>query len=403
MKRAVAAILMLALVPGAALGQDSTQTPPPTQGDSNSSTAPTTPPAEGSAAPAAPADPAAAAKKANNPLAKAVQARTPEEQARQSGFQIITSLDHYLGTGTFSDATMYSSLTAWLTIIPQYLFSIGGQRLVASGTLRGVWEYTMPDVATGRRWSLWDVSLGVSAPALFRDKAITGIAFTPSIGLTIPSSPESINARLITTVRAGVVMSRSFKLGDKGQGLDLRAVVSGSRSFFAIPANGYHNPELTGAPRVDSQGVAYATCRPGESLCGISGNNMAWLLSVGGQVQLRATGSLMFYVGYTFLKVWRYSATDLDPSVDPNASKAMTTDGQYAAKGGAGQFDRTSAFFGGSYQLNEHYSLDLGVSTIQQPLVVDGSGKFVVRFPFFATTNVNDNATSIYFTLTAAY
>lgn len=399
MKRAVAAILMLALVPGAALGQDSTQTPPPTQGESSSSSSSETPPAEGSAA-AAPADPAAAAKKANNPLAKAVQARTPEEQARQSGFQIITSLDHYLGTGTFVDATKYSYLAAWLTIIPQYLFGIGSQRLVASATIRGVWEYSMPDVATGRRWSLWDLSLGVSAPALFRDKAITGIAFTPSIGLTIPSSPESFNAGLITTLRAGVVMSRSFKLGDKGQGLDLRAVVSGARSFHTQTVTGYRNPELTGGPTHDSQGNLLAVCRPGESLCGVAGNNTAWLLSVGGQVQLRATGSLMFYVGYTYLRNWRYAVTEVDPSVDPYAPNGTTTDGKPVAKAGAGEFDRTSAFFGGSYQLNEHYSLDLGVSTVQQPLMPDNK---TVRFPWIGFTNAADNATSVYFTLTAAY
>lgn len=392
-KRAVAAVLMVVLVPALARGQETAQTtPPPTPPAETSSTE--TPAADPATPPAPEPGTATPQKKASNPLAKAVQARTPEEQARQSGFQMISALDHYLGTGTFVDATRFASLSAWLTIIPQYLFGIGSQRLVASGTIRGVWEYTMPDVSTGRRWTIWDVSLGVSAPALFREKWLTGIAFTPSIGVTIPTSPESWNAGLITTLRAGVVMSRSVKI------VDFRAVVSVARSFHTQTVVGYRNPELTGAPTTDAQGNLLAVCRPGESLCGVAGNNTAWLLSLGGQVQLRATGSLLFYVGYTYLKSWRYAVTETDPSQDPYASQAMTTDGRYAVKAGAGEFDRTSAFFGGSYQLNEHYSIDLGVSTVQTPFEADNK---TVRFPFIAFKNAADNATSVYFTFTAAY
>ena len=70
------------------------------------------------------------------------------------------------------------------------------------------------------------------------------------------------------------------------------------------------------------------------------------------------------------------------------------------ASTGYGRGDRTSAYFGGSYQLNEHYSLDLGVSTIQTPLHADNVH---VRFPFLSLGSWADNGTSIYFTLSAAY
>ncbi len=390
MKRALAAFLLVVMVPSLALGQESAQTPP------------TTPPAESSSPPGdAPTNPEGATqtvspapKKANNPLAKAVQARTPEEQARQSGFQIITSLDHYLGTGTFVNSEMYSYLAAWLTIVPQYLFSIGSQRLVASATIRGVWEYTMPDVATGRRWQIWDLSVGVSAPALFREKWLTGIAFTPSVGITVPTSPESWSAGTIGSIRAGVVMSRSVKV------FDFRAVASVVRSFDDNGLVDIKNPALTGRPNVDAQGNTIVQCRPGEPICAVAGNAAAWTMSLGGQVNWRATGSLLFYAGYTYIKLWRYAVTQTDPSQDPYASQAMTSDGRSVVKAGAGEFDRTSAFFGGSYQLNEHYSLDLGVSTVQTPLMADNK---TVRFPFIAFTNAADNATSVYFTLTAAY
>ncbi|MBL8910306.1 MAG: hypothetical protein JNM17_06350 [Archangium sp.] len=374
--------LVLSLVAAASLAQ----TPAP---------APTTPaaPASSDGQPAATttATPNGQPAPANNPLAKAVQARTPEEQANQSGIQLITTLDHYLGMGTFVDARYYSSLTGWLTIIPQYLFGIGKQRLVASATIRLVYEYTLPDVETGRRFSWWDLAVGVSAPAFFRDTALTGIAFTPSLGLTIPSTIESINAGLIGTLRGGITASRSIKV------FDFRANVSGSASVFGQPVNGYRNPTLNGGQLpTDGNGNLLLVCRPGEQLCGVSNNNTAFTISAGGQVQWRATGSLLFYVGYTYIRAWRYSANTVKDEFTP---KALDSNGNPVSRVGMGSFDRTSAFFGGSYQLNEHYSLDLGVSNVQTPLTPTGQ----VRFPFLSFGTWADNATSIYFTLTAAY
>lgn len=331
-----------------------------------------------------------------NPLANAVQARTPEEQANQSGFQLITALDHYVGAGTFVNPELYSSLSAFLTIIPQFLFGIGKQRLVASATIRGSYEYTLPDAETGRRWSIGDIRVGVSAPALFREKALTNIAFTPSLGLTIPTSLESWNAGMITSVSLGVTASRSVGT------VDFRAVISGARAFFGQTTNGLRNPTLNGgAERRDANNNLLAVCRPGELYCAVSNQNLAWTFSAGGQVQWRATSSFLLYAGYTYSYSWREAVTN-DPN-DPFTPKALDENGNPAARIGYGRADRTSAFFGGSYQLNEHYSIDLGVSNVQTPLFIDKDGVQRVRFPFLSFGSWADNATSIYFTLAAAY
>lgn len=330
-------------------------------------------------------------KKDNNPLANAVQARTPEEQALQSGFQFITVIDTYLGTGTFVDSQQYSYLASSVMIIPQYLFGIGKQRLVASATVRGIYEFTLPDVETGRKFTFVDTRIGVSAPAVFRDAKYTGIAFTPSLGLTLPTSPESFNAGMITMLNAGLTMSR--RLGP----VDIRAVVTGARGFFGQPFNGVRNPTLNGGavPR-DANGNATIVCRPGESFCGFSNWNTAWTMSLGGQVQYRATGSLLFFLGYTYIKAWREGATF---TVDEYTPKALDANGNPVAKTGYGEFDRTSAFFGASYQLSDHYNLDLYVFTVQNPLTPTGQ----VRFPFLSFGAWADNATSLTFSLTAAY
>jgi hypothetical protein len=329
--------------------------------------------------------------KGNNPLANAVQARTPEEQALQSGFQLITVLDTYLGMGTFVDAKQYSYLASSLSVIPQYLFGIGKQRLVASASFRGVYEFTMPDVETGRRYTFWDTRIGVSAPALWRDKKFTDIAFSPSLGLTIPMSPESFNAGMITMLNVGLTMSR------RAGPVDFRANIGGSRGFFGQPFNGPRNPTLNGGSiPTDANGNAKLICRPGEDFCGFSNWNTAWMLSAGGQVQWRATGSLLFYVGYTYIKMWREAATFTPDQYTP---QALDGDGNPVAKTGYGEFDRTSAFFGASYQLSDHYSLDLYAFTIQTPLTATGQ----VRFPFLSFGAWADNATSLTFSLTAAY
>ena len=354
--------------------------------------APSTPTAESSSttAPAAPTKPA-------NPLANAVQARTPEEQAAQSGLQVATTLDHYVGMGTFTDPELYSSLSVWLTISPQYLFSIGKQRLVASATVRGSYEYTLPDAETGRRWAIYDTRLGLSAPALLRERAVTGISFSPSFGLTIPTSLESWNAGLIAGLSLGVTASRSVGT------VDFRASVSGSRSIYGQQSAGYRNPNATGkgtTPR-DANGNLLAVCRPNEALCANAGMNPAWSFSASGSVQWRATGSFLLYLGYTYIHGWRNAA---DGGIkDQYTANTLTADGQRAVDTGLGDSDRTITFFGGSYQLNEHYSLDLGMYTAQTPLFVDKDGVKRVRFPFLSLGAWNDNATSVFFTLSAAY
>lgn len=322
-------------------------------------------------------------------LASAVQARTPEEQAKQTGFQFITTLDHWLGVGTFVNPRSYALLSANLTVQPQFLFGVRGVRLAASATLRGSYEYTMPDNEVGRRFSPSDVRLGLSAPAVFRDRAVTGISITPAVGLTVPTSPESFTAGLITSLSLSTAASRSFTT--KVGGFDLRLSVGGSRGFFRNPVNGVRASQTR-----DAFGNQVVLSRPNELFGASSGMNTAWSANLASQVNWRATGEIIVYVGYSFTKIWREAAAF---TLDDQSPKALDSNGNPVARWGYGQVDRTSAFVGGSYQLNEHYSLDLGLSTVQTPLTAMRQ----VRFPFFSFGALADNTTTVYFTLTAAY
>lgn len=397
MKRLSTAVIVLVLAPMVALAQTATgstetqaaaensspvaQTAP----SSTPSTTPSTDASSGTAAQPAATATATAAPKKKSALANAVQARTPEEQARQSGFQFLVQLDHYLGTGTFVDASKYANLSTFLTVVPRYLFAIGKQRVVASVTARMAYEYTMPDVETGRKASFYDTRVSLSSPALFREKWLTGIAFSPNVSLAIPTSPESWNAGMITSVSAGVTMSRQLKM------FDLIGSIGGARSFYTGAQNGVRASNAR-----DENGNLYVVCRAGEPVCGFSNMNPAWSFNIGLTVQWRATGNLMVYAGYTYLKTWRYSATN---TVDQYTPQAVDANGKPVATVGLGSADRTSTYVGASYQLNEHYSLDLGVQTSQTPLHPTGE----VRFPFLSFGTWADNNTSLYFTITAAY
>lgn len=380
-KRLSAAVWLVVLAPALALAE-----PAPVEAETPASTS-DSPKATATSADeaAATVETAGGASAQESALASAVQARTPEAQALQSGFQFIVEVDHSLGAGTFVDSSLYSYLEASLAVLPQYLFSIGGQRLVASLMGRMSYEYTLPDTETGRKVSWYDTRLSLSAPALFRDKAITGIAFSPSASLSIPTSLESWNAGLITGLSLGLTMSRSVKT------VDFRLSLGGSRSFFTSAQTG-----MRATDERDASGNRLAICRSGETICGFGAMNPAWSFNVGGQVQWAATGHLLFIASYSYSRSWKHAAASDD---DEFTAKAVDSNGQRAAHSGAGQSDRTSTYLGASYQMNEHYSIDLGVSTSQAPLTPTGG----VRFPFLSLGTWADNNTTIGFALSAAY
>lgn len=397
MKRVTLGVAVL--VPAIALAQPST---PIAKVDSIAQTAPATPTAAPAATTTAKADEKdekkdekEGEKKEAGGLASAVQARTPEEQANQSGFQVAVSLDHWLGSGTFVDPALYSYLAANLTVSATYLFGIAGKRFAANLTGRATFEYTMPDNNNARRIEPMDTRFGVSAPALLKTKELgpfSGLAITPSIGVTLPTSFISLNNGVIAGVSIGATASTRLKMFD----FQLRA--SGAHTFVGQTVTGVR---ANAVPR-DADGRATVLARPGENFAAIIGNNTQWTISAGGQVQARATDSLMFYAGYTYIRMWRYAAQADTSQLDQYAPKAVDGNGNPVAQSGGGTMDRFSAYVGGSYQFNDHYSIDLGISNYGLPLINVG-GKWVPRFPFLPFGTWADGTMTAYFTLTAAY
>lgn len=384
------------LVPALALAEGPMQTMTRVDSSQVQQTAPTPAPAPGAQNPEPPGTSQAPAtvQKTGTGTQQQTGLTNAAQAARQpvgvgvvpGGFTIAIDLDHYLGIGTFINPSMYSYLAANITAQPRYAFTLGGKRFLGSVTMRASYEYTMPDSENARRFQPGDTRLGLAAPAFFKEK-VTGISFTPSFGIIVPTSPESWQASLIANLTLGVLMARSV-----GR-FDFFGTVGASRGIHANPVNAAgHN-----VGTLDAQGNQLAVCRQGEPNCAFFGMNTAWTVSGGINVNYRATDALSFTVGYSLSKAWRYVAVS---EVDELTPKAIDGNGNSVARVGLGQNDRSVAFVSASYQLNDYYSLSLSTSTIQAPLSSDGH-RF--RFPFWSFEGPSANYTTVNLTLSAFY
>jgi hypothetical protein len=410
-KRLSSALLAVALVPAVALAD----TPSTTADAANSNgspvaqTAPATPP------PAAPASgdkkhPKAVAASAQpqqgqqqNALANAVQARTPEEQANQSGFQFAFGLDHYLGTGTFVNPQQYASLVGAPSLSATYLFGIRGVKFAANARVFAFYEYTLPDTGNGRRFFLQDSRISLVAPGFYREKN-TGVAFTPSALLVLPTSIESFTGGTFFTFGLGGALTRSVKAG-KG-GFDFRLNLSGGVTA-GRPFAGVANPTCQREGRVcgasenrDPFGNLLVVGRPDEGFAAVAGMNQLASGTIGASVNWRTGGNLLLFAGYSYTRLWNHAATN-DPN-DRTLPGSTDNFGRPVARAGNGNGDVTRAFIGASYQLNEHYNIDLYAFTLQNPLV-NVNGNWVPRSPIGSFIDPASNNTSLIVSLGAAY
>lgn len=405
MKRLSSALLTLALLPALALADAPTATATPSaNSEQTQQTAPATTTTATEEKKDEKADDkkdpkaAAAAQPQQNALANAVQARTPEEQAKQNGFQFSFGIDHYLGTGTFVNSEQYASLVAAPSVGATYLFHPGGITMAASLRLSAYYEYTLPDTPNGRRFFPQDTRLGLVAPAIFQDKKVTGISVTPSVSLVLPTSQESLTAGLITTVGVGAAATRSVKVG--GGGFDFRLTLSGSYGFFTTPVNGIRNLPSTAPGNRDALGNQIVIGRPDEIFASVNGMNPAFAGTLGGSVNWRTGGNLLMFAGYSYTRSFNQAATtNLN---DPTLPQSLDSNGTQVGQGGMRGGDVTRAFIGASYQLNEHYNLDFYVFTLQSPLRREGD-KWVVRAPIGSFVDAASNNTSLIVSLGAAY
>ncbi len=334
-----------------------------------------------------PAAPAAAPTASTSASASASGALAAlEEKEKQGGWTLGVELDHSLGTGTFVDPALYSYFGATLSVVPRYVFVARDVKLAVSLALRGAWEYTLPDNENGRRFSPGDTRLGLSAPGLYKNE-FTGITISPSMGVLIPTTPESWQAGLITNLSVGVALARPV-----GR-FNFALTANGSRGFHKTGASQVPSQQSGATEQINSFSARKSALGKDESFVGFSAWNTAWAFNVGGNISVQPTDELSFVVGYTYSRSWKYYGQPIGPDETLPAN----------AKYGAGQAERTSTVIAANYQLTDHYGISLSASTLQTPRsgAMGGAGYF--RFPFWAINNAADNATNLSLTFSASY
>lgn len=348
-------------------------------------------PAADAAAAPAPATPAPTPAAAPEPVqtspaaVEVVSQTSEEEQEEKSGFRIGVSLDHSMGQGTLV-APEYSSYVAGaLVIAPSYGFNVRDFKLSASARASVGWEYTLPDSATGRRITYSDIRLGLAAPALYKE-SFTGISVSPSIGLSVPISLESLHASTITVVSANVGLSRAFG------NLSLKYRLGASRG---IHGSGQRLESRSNAR--DPFGNLIFLCRTDEEFCGTTGNNTAWSLSNSLGADYQVTEKLSVSASLGVSNSWKYAVVD---EADEFTPKALDSNGNPVAHAGMGRGDRLSGSLGVSYAITDRYSVSAGMGTEGPPKTKDNKN---FRFPFFDFVSGPDNLTSYSVTFSANF
>lgn len=128
----------------------------------------------------------------------------PDVPRKPFGLDLV--LDTAVGTGTFvlDPYARNSLVTSALTLLPYFSFPVLGQELTLQLRWDIAWEYTDPDVASGRRLSPYDVHVALKDKGLVD---LAGFGVDLEIGFLLPTSFESIAAQMLvathlsTTVR----------------------------------------------------------------------------------------------------------------------------------------------------------------------------------------------------------
>lgn len=316
-------------------------------------------------------------------LTAVASALTPEQLAAFSGFIHNLSLDHSVGSGTFVDASKFADVGATLGLSTRYSFRAFDTSLAATGGTSFSYEYSLPNNINGRRFQWSDIRLGLTAPALIREKT-TKINVTPSLGASIPLTFGSIHASTITTLSANLNAMRSFG------GLQVRLGLGGSRGLHFNPAN-----VVSPSDTRDAQGRLIYICRTAESFCGSAGMNTAWSASTSLSTAYGITDLLWVGGGINAVKTWAYAVTD---EVDEFTPKAVDSNGNPVARTGMGQSDFMTGFVWASYALNNKFSLGGSIGTSSPPKTADNRN---FRFPFFDLVSPANNFTQFSLSLSA--
>jgi hypothetical protein len=312
---------------------------------------------------------------------------TPEEQ--KSAFQqhwagSTAEITTYIGSGSFYTSGYrdpYVSNAFYFR--PQY--NLGTKyKLALAGRIYVEEEYTQADNPTGRSFNPLDSFIYFNAKNLYTMPKAK-VTFFGGLRASIPVSYESRYAHLITALGVSGGATRTWEFGKpnaEGKRWNLVATFGEgfSKAIRTSDLRGNGPGDSTGCRKTGIAGYTGTAGAAENDRCG-GPLNTSFALTTSGSLAL-SRGRYSLSMSLIVLNEFKYSVND------PNAYTTMCESSMAVAAGLApsvcavpsGRTDITWGIISAGYDINDHFSLSVGVASYQPAL---DSRYQNLRFPFF--------------------
>jgi hypothetical protein len=299
---------------------------------------------------------------------------TPEEQ--KSAFQqhwagSTAEITTYVGSGTFYTSGYrdpYVSNAFYFR--PQY--NLGTKyKLSLAGRIYVEEEYTTPDNPTGRRFNPLDSYIYFNAKNLYTMPKAK-VSFFGGARASIPVSYESRYAHLVTALGVSGGATRTWEFGKPnadGKRFNLTATLGEgfSKAIRTSDLRGNFPGDSTGCRTTGNAGYTGGAGAAENDRCG-GPLNTSFAFTTSGSLAL-SRGRYSLSMSLIVLNEFKYSLSP-DQAFQLAANNVVTT----------GRTDITWGIIAAGYDINDHFSLSVGVASYQPAL--DSRNQYL-RFPFF--------------------
>jgi hypothetical protein len=285
----------------------------------------------------------------------------------------------YVGTASFYTSGYRDPYVSNAFYVrPQY--NLGTKfKLSLAGRIYVEEEYTTPDLPNGRHFNPLDSFIYFNAKNLYT-MARAKVTFFGGLRASIPVSYESRYSHLITSLGASAGANRTFEFGrpdtqGKRWNLTLTLGEGFSKAIRTSDLRGNFPGDTTGCRTVGPAGYVGGPGAAENDRCG-GFLNTSFALTHSGAVAL-SRGRYSLSMSLIVLNEFKYSLA-------PDQYYQLAMQNQIAA----GRTDITWGIIAAGYDINDHFSLSLGIASYQPAL---DSRYQNLRFPFFDFSGGNAN------------
>jgi hypothetical protein len=305
---------------------------------------------------------------------------SPTDQATKSWLEqrfagSFVDLSTYVGSGSFYTSGYRNPYVSnALNFRPSYLIN-PKYKLSLNGRLYIEEEYTQPDLPNGRRFSILDSWIFLSAKNLYTMPRAK-VTFSGTVRTVIPLSYESRYSHLLTALGVGLGATRPFEFGKadaqgKRWGLILALSSSLSKPFHSKETRGLFPGDTSNCRAAGNNGATGSGGgSPTDDRCG-GPLNTNFSVTTTGMVGL-SRGKWSFTTMLSVINDFKYS-------VDDTTLLAIYANADSRYQNVRGHNDLTWGIISVGYDLTDHLGLAAGLASLQTAL--DSRYQYL-RFPF---------------------